>query len=149
MRLVHVVFLERSLVEQHFEPLARRQLALGVLRVDALLPAAEPLPETLPLPDALLGRSCKHRQAERTLEEIKRHRSRAEPGSQRQPQPDDDESRHGQRHRVEGDRDLRRQGQQDRAGYSHEAGDGQLFGPGGGQGGIKGQGGHSVKPGIA
>jgi hypothetical protein len=38
----HVVFLERALVEQHVEPLARRQLALGVLRVDPLLPAAEP-----------------------------------------------------------------------------------------------------------
>ena len=42
MRLVGVVFLERALVEQHVEALARRQLALGVLRVDALLPAAEP-----------------------------------------------------------------------------------------------------------
>jgi hypothetical protein len=155
MRLVGVVFLEGALVEQHVEPLARRQLALAVLRVDALLPAAETGQVTagrshhVGKPDALLGRSCKHRQAERTLEEIKRHRSRAEPGPQRQPQPDDDESRHGQRHRVEGDRDLRRQGQQDRAGYSHEAGDGQLFGPGGGQGGIKGQGGRSVDPGIA
>jgi hypothetical protein len=42
MGLVHVVFLERSLVEKHFEPFARGQLALGVLRVDALLAAAKP-----------------------------------------------------------------------------------------------------------
>jgi hypothetical protein len=35
MRLVGVVFLEAALVEQQFEPLARRQLALGVLHVDA------------------------------------------------------------------------------------------------------------------
>jgi hypothetical protein len=37
---IHVVFLERALVEQHVEALARGQLALGVLRVDALLAAA-------------------------------------------------------------------------------------------------------------
>jgi hypothetical protein len=33
MGLVHVVFLERSLVEKHFQPFACGQLALGVLRV--------------------------------------------------------------------------------------------------------------------
>jgi predicted Kef-type K+ transport protein len=38
----HVVFLERALVEQHLDPLARGQLALGVLAVDPLLAAAEP-----------------------------------------------------------------------------------------------------------
>ncbi len=32
---------ERALVEQHVEPLARGQLALGMLRVDPLLPAAQ------------------------------------------------------------------------------------------------------------
>jgi hypothetical protein len=37
----HVVFLERPLVEQHLQPLARRQLALGVLRIDPRLPATE------------------------------------------------------------------------------------------------------------
>jgi hypothetical protein len=37
----HVPFLERAFVQQQFEPLARGQLALGVLRVDALLPAAQ------------------------------------------------------------------------------------------------------------
>src|SRR3546814_16223865 len=36
---IGVEFLERALVEQHVEPLARGQLALGVLGVDALLPA--------------------------------------------------------------------------------------------------------------
>ena len=41
MRDVHVVFLERALVEKHFEAFAGGQLALGVLGVDALLPAAE------------------------------------------------------------------------------------------------------------
>jgi transcriptional regulator with XRE-family HTH domain len=39
---VHVVFLEGALVEQHLDALARRQLALAVLGVDALLAAAEP-----------------------------------------------------------------------------------------------------------
>jgi hypothetical protein len=38
----HVVFLEAALVEQHVDPLPRGQLALGVLAVDALLPAAQP-----------------------------------------------------------------------------------------------------------
>src|SRR5439155_3877938 len=37
----HVEFLERSLVEQQLDALARGQLAAGVLRLDALLPAAE------------------------------------------------------------------------------------------------------------
>ncbi len=36
---IGVDFLETVFVEQHLEPLARRQLALGVLRVDPLLPA--------------------------------------------------------------------------------------------------------------
>ena len=36
----HVPFLEGTGVEQHFEPLARGQLALGVLRLDAALAAA-------------------------------------------------------------------------------------------------------------
>ncbi len=37
---VHVELLERAFVEQHGEPFARGELALGVLRVDAFLPAA-------------------------------------------------------------------------------------------------------------
>ena len=37
----HVELLERPLVEQELDTLARRQLAAGVLRIDALLPAAE------------------------------------------------------------------------------------------------------------
>ena len=37
----HVPLLERAVVEQQLEALARGQLALGVLRVDALLAAAE------------------------------------------------------------------------------------------------------------
>ncbi len=37
---IHVEFLKRPGIEQHVEPLARGQLALGVLRVDPLLPAA-------------------------------------------------------------------------------------------------------------
>ena len=41
MRLVHVVFLERALVEKDVETFARGQLALGVLGVDAPLAAAE------------------------------------------------------------------------------------------------------------
>ncbi len=36
----HVEFLERALVEQKLHPFARRQLALGVLRRDALFAAA-------------------------------------------------------------------------------------------------------------
>ena len=38
----HVELLEGALVEQQFDPLARRQLALGMLGLDALLAAAEP-----------------------------------------------------------------------------------------------------------
>ena len=38
----HVVFFEAVGIEQHVEALARRQLALAVLGVDAALPAAEP-----------------------------------------------------------------------------------------------------------
>ena len=38
---ISVQLLEAVLVQQHFEPLARGQLALGVLRVDALLPPAQ------------------------------------------------------------------------------------------------------------
>jgi hypothetical protein len=38
----HVEFLERAGIEQHVQPLARRQLALGMLRVDAALAAAQP-----------------------------------------------------------------------------------------------------------
>ncbi len=38
----HVPFLEGTGIEQHVEPLARRQLALGVLLFDALLAAAQP-----------------------------------------------------------------------------------------------------------
>ena len=37
----HVVFLERAGIEQHVDALARRQLALGVLRLDAALAAAQ------------------------------------------------------------------------------------------------------------
>ena len=37
----HVEFLERALVEQELDALARGQLAAGVLRLDALLAAAE------------------------------------------------------------------------------------------------------------
>jgi hypothetical protein len=37
----HVELLERSLVEQQFDALPRRQLAAGVLRLDALFAAAE------------------------------------------------------------------------------------------------------------
>ena len=40
----HVEFLERSMVEQQFDAFARGQLALGVLRLDARLAAAEPGP---------------------------------------------------------------------------------------------------------
>jgi hypothetical protein len=36
----HVPFLERAFVEQDLEPLARGELALGVLRLDASLAAA-------------------------------------------------------------------------------------------------------------
>ena len=39
---VHVELLEAAFVEQHLEPLARGQLALGVLRIDALLAPAHP-----------------------------------------------------------------------------------------------------------
>jgi len=35
----HVEFLERAGIEQHVDPLARRQLALAVLRLDAALAA--------------------------------------------------------------------------------------------------------------
>ena len=38
----HVELLERVLVHQEFDALARGQLAAPVLRIDALLPAAEP-----------------------------------------------------------------------------------------------------------
>ncbi|WP_244490923.1 hypothetical protein [Rhizobium sp. Root73] len=38
---IHVVFFKRALVEQHFDALARRQLALGMLGIDALLSAAK------------------------------------------------------------------------------------------------------------
>jgi hypothetical protein len=38
----HVVFLEAAFIEQDIDPLPRGQLALGVLAVDALLPAAQP-----------------------------------------------------------------------------------------------------------
>ena len=37
----HVVFLEAALIEQHMDPLARRQLALGVLGLDPGLAAAD------------------------------------------------------------------------------------------------------------
>ncbi len=37
----HVVFLERPGIEQHVDALAGRQLALGVLRLDAALAAAQ------------------------------------------------------------------------------------------------------------
>jgi hypothetical protein len=37
---IHVVFFEGPLVEQHVQPFARGQLALGVLRRDALFAAA-------------------------------------------------------------------------------------------------------------
>ncbi len=38
----HVPFLEGTGIEQHLEPFARRELAFGVLLLDAPLPAAEP-----------------------------------------------------------------------------------------------------------
>src|SRR5471030_2633095 len=38
----HVVFLERARIEQHVDALARRQLALGMLRLDAALAPALP-----------------------------------------------------------------------------------------------------------
>jgi hypothetical protein len=38
----HVEFLERAGIEQHVDALARRQLALAVLRLDAALAAAQP-----------------------------------------------------------------------------------------------------------
>ena len=38
----HVPFLERGRIEKKIEPLARGQLAAGVLSVDALLAAAQP-----------------------------------------------------------------------------------------------------------
>ena len=41
---VHVDFFERARVEQHGQPLARGQPPLGVLRRDALLPAAQRAP---------------------------------------------------------------------------------------------------------
>lgn len=37
----HVPFFKSAVVEQQLDALARRELALGVLRVDALLPAAQ------------------------------------------------------------------------------------------------------------
>ncbi len=37
----HVELLERVVIEQEFDALARRELALGVLRGDAILAAAE------------------------------------------------------------------------------------------------------------
>ena len=39
---IHVEFLEAAGIEQHVEPFARGQLALGVLGVDALLAAPQP-----------------------------------------------------------------------------------------------------------
>jgi hypothetical protein len=39
---IHVDFLERSFVEEHFNALARGELALGVLGIDALLAATHP-----------------------------------------------------------------------------------------------------------
>ncbi len=41
MLLEHVPFFEGAVVEQQFDALARRQLALGVLGVDAFLATAE------------------------------------------------------------------------------------------------------------
>ena len=41
VRFEGVVFFERAFVEQHFQPLARGELALGMLHIDALLPTAE------------------------------------------------------------------------------------------------------------
>ena len=41
MRDEHVEFLETVRIQQQFDPLARRQLALGVLRVDPALAAAQ------------------------------------------------------------------------------------------------------------
>src|SRR3546814_7907240 len=38
---IGIEFFERAFVKQHVEPLARGQLALAVLRVDALLPAPQ------------------------------------------------------------------------------------------------------------
>ena len=42
MRLEHVEFLERALVQKQFDAFARRQLALLVLGLDAPLAAAKP-----------------------------------------------------------------------------------------------------------
>ncbi|MNZ92949.1 hypothetical protein D3C78_1119960 [compost metagenome] len=39
---VHVVFFEGTFIQEHIDTLARRQLALGVLRLNALDAAAEP-----------------------------------------------------------------------------------------------------------
>ena len=41
MRLVHVVLFERPLIEEHVKPLTRGQLALGMLRIDTALTAAQ------------------------------------------------------------------------------------------------------------
>src|SRR3546814_4314795 len=38
---IGIEFFERAFVKQHVEPIARGQLALAVLRVDALLPAPQ------------------------------------------------------------------------------------------------------------
>ena len=37
----HVPFFERTFIKQQLEPLARRQLTFGMLRVDSLLPATQ------------------------------------------------------------------------------------------------------------
>ncbi len=39
---IHVDFFERAFIQQHGQPLTRGQLALGVLRINALLPSASP-----------------------------------------------------------------------------------------------------------
>ena len=42
----HVVFLKAALIQKQFDPLAGRQLALGMLRVDPCLPATQTGPCT-------------------------------------------------------------------------------------------------------
>jgi hypothetical protein len=42
MRHIHVVFFEGALVQKHVDALARRQLALAVLRSDAAFAAPRP-----------------------------------------------------------------------------------------------------------
>ncbi len=40
----HVVFLKAALIQQKLDPLARRQFALGMLRINPRLPTTQPGP---------------------------------------------------------------------------------------------------------